>query len=281
MPFKFGSVIPTLTVSSSSESPLLEETCESDQTLRGWPSKTASRPHHTATMDNPRSPIMFAQNSLVNLRSKMAAAPQQSLRKKKRALPIEELRQKILDKKRPRVSKAVSFDLDRNTTFYRDYSPQDLENAWVSDQEANTIRQSMTHSVLLFRTGASETEHNSIRGIEIHSNPSIMREKIERGKAHVSLVLEQQRAVEMGHEPNLISQMAQTLSAEDVASATNFGVNDATAAYVIYSEMEAPDHETRQVIENIAKASSVSFSVHQALEAAASLAKALEVEPAP
>jgi hypothetical protein len=187
---------------------------------------------------------MFAENSLLNIRNKLrkrefpSSAPMKGIE-----LTLADLKEQCSAKRRricaTRVKKSVTFDLDKNETYSRHASAEDLQSAWLSEHEATCVRQGMTKSVMFFRAGGVETGDNCLRGLEVHSNPPLMKAKISRNRSFTALILKQQsflKSVSGSVNPCMLAKMSSMLSIDDVQYAIQIASNDAKSAYLLHAE---------------------------------------------
>lgn len=199
--------------------------------------------HHTIAM--------HTKDSLIGLNLRLGQKrplPSTGADRAARALPIDELRAKVVAKRRrtgdtagpssaPR-QKYVRFNTKGNRVHAIRNSLVDLSAAWMSREESNRVRAANIRTIELVRAGKLDA-NDTIRGLELHSSQELLQKKIENGERFVQAVLEQQRfqRCTMGRVCDvMLSRLSSVLSSEDAKDAAHTASMDEKEAILIHAE---------------------------------------------
>mmetsp|Transcript_6450 Transcript_6450/g.13179 ORF Transcript_6450/g.13179 Transcript_6450/m.13179 type:complete len:362 (-) Transcript_6450:131-1216(-) len=207
---------------------------------------------------------MFANDSVTNLRLARNKRPQRC--QSTAILPMDELRGVAAAKKRRRTStstlnirsltttaapgqKSVHFDLSKNT--YRDIrrsgtpaeQEEDARNQWTSGEESEYCKKRLQLHILGIQKGMLVPDEDSFstRGLEAHLDQQLTDERIEKTRAFIGRILQQQTMLNnmMGHvNPEILGKLSSTLSAADAKTAVQLGRQDARAASLIHNNVK-------------------------------------------
>lgn len=140
--------------------------------------------------------------------------------------------------------RAVRFELDRNVVYELDWTPEDLTGAWMSRHESDLVRQRNIESIAAYRAGAVDYDHESLRGLEVHLDPELVRKKVKNCRNYASLILDQQRFLRsvMGYcNESILSRMSSLLTHEDRLVAFQAAQSDAREALRIHELAATPE----------------------------------------
>jgi hypothetical protein len=132
-----------------------------------------------------------------------------------------------------RQALAVRFDLDRNVVYELDRTPEDLAGAWLSWQESHQIRQQSLDCIAAYQVGATDNDHECLRGLEAHLDPELVQKRLDNSRKYTAVILNQQRFLRsvVGYcNENILSKMSSVLSHEDKEVALRTARNDAEEA---------------------------------------------------
>lgn len=181
--------------------------------------------------------------------------------KSRTILPIEDLRAQVAAKRQRRCCGGggasssspspldaptgkgkdfVQFDTSRNVVHEIHNTREDLDNAWMSQQDTDRIRCHNLRAIALFRLGGgTDDDDDCFRGLELHATKELLEKKIKNGRNFTRAILQQQDFLRsmMGKANELmLGRMSAVLSQEDAAEAAQTGEEDAKVAAAIHGE---------------------------------------------
>jgi hypothetical protein len=133
--------------------------------------------------------------------------------------------------------RTVRFELDHNAVHEIAKTPEELSAAWMSRHESDGVRQHILECILAYQVGVIDHERDTLRGLEVHLDPELMRKKAENCRNYTAVILEQQRFLTsiMGHcNEHILSRMSALLSDEDRQMALDAAAADALEASRIH-----------------------------------------------
>jgi len=159
--------------------------------------------------------------------------------------------------------KAVTFDLNQNT--YQEglcHNEEDTRNRWMTGEESEQLKTELKLSILGIQQGLIEVtvgveEHEfSVRGLEAHLDPQLTEERIQKGRAFMGRILQQQSLLHdmmlgttsssSSTQQQMLAKLSATLSRDDAQRAAQLGLQDAQAALLIHTHDKKSQSQQQQ-----------------------------------
>ena len=140
-------------------------------------------------------------------------------------------------KKRLRTKK-VRFDDTKNTVKYRHLIKEDLQNAWIQEDEYQAIREDNVQTILAVKAAkgkmsALDSQKFCIRGLEEQVSVFLFKSERTRQRSLIRRIVQEQNALKkMGcFDPNFLKGLSMTLSREARTKAVRLAFIDAASKY--------------------------------------------------